>query len=215
MPDLISPDARQPVATAEAGDLDPALAATLLPRLQRELAAPRRLLVGAGAFLLGLVGSIVVAVGVAGAADGTDPIALLLVGLVGVTLLAGAAALGVWVVLTGRRVARAHRRCSAQAPTATPAGTLAFLLSGRELLRAAIAAAGILLLLFSITLVYLAAAPSDPADLGDGRTASLVIGLGWAVCAAVPTIAVGLGTLRSGTAAGRRLGRWSEARRAR
>lgn len=141
--------------------------------------------------------------------------ALSLIAMVGVALLAGAAALGTWAVVTGRRVARAFRACSAAAPATTPGGTLTFLLSGRELLRSAIAAAALLLLLFSLALVYLAVAPSDPADLGDSRTACLVIGLGWAVCAAVPTIAVGGGSVRSGTAAGRRTGRWSAARRAR
>lgn len=209
MPDLISPAARSAVAAAEAVDLDPALAPSVLLHLERELAAPRRLLVGGTAFLTGLVGSLIVAIATGGAAEGTDPVAALIVGLLGVTLLSVAAAVGVWVVLTGRRVARAHRRCSAAVPMATPGDAASFLFSGHELLRSAIVAGSIVLLAFAISLIYLATAPSDPAELGDGRTAILITGLGWAACAAVPTTALGLGVLRSSVSVGHRLTHWS------
>ncbi len=171
MADLLTPAARPVVEAAESGaDLPPHEAPQALRTLETEVTTARRIGAGTGAVALGLLGGLLAAA----AADGGGAV---LWGAA-LVLLAGAAAVAVVVVRDGRRVVSAVRRWVGASPAGgSPASVISRLLSGRAILRSALAAATLIGLLFALTLVYLGFASDDPGDLGDSATSMGVLGV--------------------------------------
>lgn len=201
----MTPAARDAVALASAPGLDPALAATLLPRLRRELDAGRRTLVGLVAaltgvgagFLLGLAPA-VLALGDVGAAEAAGAVVLLVLGLA-FALVAVLVGLAAW--RDGRTVLRAFRACCAVVEHGSrPSSLIAHLLDARAAVRSAMAALGLIGGLLGLTLIGLTLVGDAAADL---RAFSLVLGLAITLGLGLPGLVVLGGQVRGAAALGR------------
>ncbi|MBF4160945.1 hypothetical protein [Nocardioides acrostichi] len=159
---------------------------------------------GALAALLGVAGSTLVAAAIDSAGDIGLVLAL---GLPGLLLAAGGAALGRWALLAGRRVVGAYVDRCAQVASSDPRAVSDHLLSSRGLLRGALLALAVIGLLFAVTMLYVGFAPGDPADLADGRTLTGLMGVGWSLSLLPVVLAQGSGQLRTARAVGGRLAR--------
>lgn len=189
---MISDDARQVLGR-------PADQATERDRrdLRREVTSPRRLLAGAGAVVLGLLGGLVLGFAVseldagrgAGAA-GSLAVAVVLLALAGVV--AGL------VLRTGRRIVDGYVARCAVAPPRAPELLVRSVLGPGLLLRSALAACGVIASCFAASVVWLAA--TAPGVDGPGAAMGVV----WLVTTTVATVGLLGGELRVVRAEGRR-----------
>lgn len=198
---LIADEARALLEPTGRDDVTPRAVATL----RREVDAPRRLLAGAAAVGLAVLGGLVAEVAV-GLLDGFVGAALVASALAGV-LLAVAALLGHAVARAGRQVTDAYVERAGRSGTSTPGGMLAGLLRGPMVLRSALSAVSVVGLLLSASGVYYVLVVQDDSVL---LAFALVMTVTWAVTAWC--------VLRTEHAVSRSLGRrtraWAEDRRA-
>jgi hypothetical protein len=168
-----------------------------LQRLRSEVTSPRRLLPGAAAVALGVLGGF--GAGFAGAelAAGRGSAALAALGLA-LVLLVPAGVLAVAVIRAGRRVVAGYVERCAAAPSSNPARLARSVLGPGLVLRSALAAAGVIASCFAASLLWLAW--TDPSY--DAATAAM--GAVWLTTALVATGSLLSGELRVVRAEGRR-----------
>lgn len=167
-----------------------------IEELDRELMLGRRILMGAVAIAVLLVGALALTIAVS---PGIGTGLALAAGAVGLVLVVAGGFLGVQVVRTGQRLLRAYLAWSnADTGDVSPLSIPARLLSGPGIARSALAACALLAAIFAWSFVYTGLAPGDPAGYGEGREAMAVLGLVSGVAFSVAAWTLLVGEIRSG-----------------
>lgn len=194
---LIGDEARRLVESFEADQVAPTGRRDEIDLLDREFLIGRRLLPGAAALVVVLLGAFSLTV----AAMPDSGLALRSISLVVGTLLVAAGGwLGSRVIGMGRRLLRTYLACAGAGPSASPFTIPARLFSGPGIIRSALAALGFLGAVFGWAFLFLGLAAGDPGGLGDGREAMAVLGAVSGLAFSVTTWALFVGEIRSGLA---------------